>query len=86
MAHRGSKSQLIGNRIMLTGAVLYMLEFVAIVGTGSLGATDEQLTGVLGRSEADTIASYQGREDALAFMAGWFSVVLLSWARPTPRA
>ena len=60
---------------MLTGAVIYLLEWVAIIGSGSVEVG--QLTAVLGRSEADTIASYQGREDALLFMAAWFSVVLL---------
>jgi hypothetical protein len=60
---------------MLVGALLYLLEWVAIIATGSVDAG--QLTAVLGRSGADTIASYQGREDALAFLAAWFSVVLL---------
>ena len=74
MARRGSKSQLVGNRIMLTGAVLYLLEWVAIIWGAILGV---QNTAIVGASEADIIASYQGNEDAVAFMAGWFSVVLL---------
>ena len=74
MAVRGNKSQLVGNRMMLTGAVLYLLEWVAIIWTGILGV---QEIASVGASEADIIASYQGNEDAAALMAGWLSVVLL---------
>jgi hypothetical protein len=72
-----ARTPLVGNRMMLAGVVLYLSEFVAIFATGSAGIDPAKLTGVLGRTQADILASYQGREDALAFMAGWFSVVLL---------
>lgn len=74
MTSRGSKSQLIGNRLMLTGAVMYLLEWVAIIWTIIIGVHS---TAMVGKSEADILASYQGHEKAVAAMAGWFSVVLL---------
>lgn len=74
MERHGNKVQLVGNRIMLTGAVLYLLEWVAIIWAGALGV---QSVATVGASEADILASYQGNADAVAVMAGWFSVVLL---------
>lgn len=60
--------------MMLTGAVLYLLEWVAIIWTGILGV---QEIATVGTSGGDILASYQGNEDAVALMAGWLSVVLL---------
>src|SRR4051812_3045914 len=65
------RASLVGNRLVLAGSVLYLLEWVAIV-TASvsvpLGAT---------ASAADLAKSYAGNAEALGWAAGWFSVVLL---------
>ncbi len=62
---------LVGNRLVLAGSVLYLLEWVAIVAVSleaPVGAT----------SSAGKLAStYAGNADAFAWAAGWFSVVLL---------
>lgn len=66
-----SRPGLVGNRMVLIGAVLYLLEWVAIIATGiavPVGAD---------ASRADLMAAYSGHEDALGWAAGWFSVVLL---------
>ena len=68
----GTRDQsLTGNRWVLVGAVLYALEWVAIVGAGvgvPLGA---------GAPRAQVLAAYAGHADALGWAAGWFSLVLL---------
>jgi len=64
-------SDLAGNRLVLAGAALYLLEWVAIVLAGvgvPLGAT---------ASARDVVAGYTGHTQALGWAAGWFSVVLL---------
>ena len=60
-----------GNRLVLTGAVLYLLEWVAII-AGGIGVP---LGGNV--SAARVLDSYAGHADALGWAAGWFSVVLL---------
>jgi hypothetical protein len=60
-----------GNRLVLAGAVLYLLEWVAIVAAGvgvPLGAN---------ASAHEVMTAYAGHPDALGWAAGWFSVVLL---------
>jgi len=62
---------LVGNRVVLIGAVLYLLEWVAILGANfsvPLGAD---------ATRAQLLSGYVGHEDALGWAAGWFSVVLL---------
>lgn len=64
------RAQLAGNRFALAGAVLYFLEWVAIVSIPSV-PTDK-----LGRDPAAIVAAY-GHPRAIGIAAGWFSVVLL---------
>lgn len=61
---------LVGNRLVLIGALLYLLEWVAIIAAKvdpPLGAD---------ASTRDLVAAYDGVQ-SLAWAAGWFSVVLL---------
>jgi hypothetical protein len=58
-----------GNRLVLAGAMLYLLEWVAIIAAGvsiPVGAA---------ASSHDVIAGYAGHADALGWSAGWFCVV-----------
>lgn len=64
-----TRRQLIGNRIALVGAVMYFLEWVAIVSIPSV-PTDK-----LGRDPGAIVAAY-GHPKAIGVAAGWFSVVL----------
>lgn len=66
-----SRPVLAGNRLVLPGAVLYLLEWVAIIAAGvgvPLGA---------GTSAHEVTAAYAGHADALGWAAGWFGVVLI---------
>lgn len=63
-----------GNRWMLAGAILYLLEFVAIIGSGIVGVGQ---IATVGTSADDLVESYVGHVDAVGFMAGWFALVLL---------
>lgn len=71
MTEQVRSSSLVGNRLVLAGAVLYLLEWVAIIGASveSPSASDVSADKVL-----DT---YLGNQDALLWAAGFFSVVLL---------
>lgn len=62
---------LVGNRLVLAGAVLYLLEWVAILTT--------HLDAPLGAdvSRAHVTSSYSGSAGSWCFAAGWFSIVLL---------
>ncbi|MGH3508883.1 MAG: hypothetical protein ACRDPI_01470, partial [Nocardioidaceae bacterium] len=62
---------LIGNRLVLAGAVLYLLEWVAII-AASVGVP----VGA-GVSVHDLTSAYSGHADAIGWAAGWFSVVEL---------
>lgn len=62
---------LIGNRLALAGAVLYLLEWIAIVFIASV-PTDK-----LGDDAASIVDAYSGEARSTALAAGWFSVVLL---------
>ncbi len=66
-----STRPLAGNRMVLVGSVLYLLEWVAIIGAGM-----QVPVGAEG-SASDLTAAYEGHTTALAWAAGWFSVVLL---------
>ena len=69
---KAEQHALVGNRWMLAGGLLYLLEFVAIVGAGM----DEIL--VAGASADEVVAAYAaGSVDAAAFLGGWMSLVLL---------
>lgn len=62
---------LIGNRLALVGAVLYLLEWVAIAFIADV-PTDK-----LGDDAASIVGAYSGEARSTALAAGWFSVVLL---------
>ncbi len=68
------RETLIGNRWVLTGGVIYLLEWVAIIWVGAAGVGEQALRGATG---ADVMDTYAGHEDAVYAMAGWFAVVLL---------
>ena len=69
-----ARGQLVGNRWVLIGAIVYLLEWVAIIWAGVAGV-DALVT--RGTDAADIQSSYEGHADAVASMAGWFAVVLL---------
>lgn len=66
-----SEDRVVGNRLMLVGAVVYLLEWVAIIPYA--GTVLESA----GMSQSEIVASYAENADGAAIMAGWFSVVLL---------
>lgn len=57
-----------GNKIVLVGAVLYLLEWVAIIGGGVNAPVG------LGASGADLRSAYGGHAEAWGWAAGWFSI------------
>lgn len=65
---------LVGNRWVLVGGVVYLLEWVAIIWVGAVGVGE---FGTRGLSGAELIETYAGHEDAMYAMAGWFAIVLL---------
>lgn len=67
-----ARAPIVGNRWVLAGGVLYLLEFVAIIGVGLAGVSDPA-----GTSPQELLDAYLGNVDAMAAMAGWFSLVLL---------
>lgn len=66
-----TRPRLVGNRLALAGAVLYLLEWVAIAFIAEL-PTDR-----LGDDAGAIAAAYEGEATAMALAAGWFSFVLL---------
>ena len=74
MARASRKFPLVGNRMMLGGALLYILEWVAIIWTNSRGVSASV---AIGTSAADLLPSFKGNETAITMMAGWFSLVLI---------
>lgn len=66
-----ARPKLAGNKLILAGALLYLLEFVAILGTG--------LDSIMSPSvaETDVLGMYEGSTGRVGFLAGWMSVVLL---------
>ncbi|MGZ5416392.1 MAG: hypothetical protein ACXWDI_04365 [Nocardioides sp.] len=69
-----TREDLVGNRWMLAGGIVYLLEWVAIIGTGMVGLGSVVTRGA---SESDLLESYGGHVDSASFMAGWFAIVLL---------
>ena len=65
------RGHLVGNRLALAGAVLYLLEWVAIAFLADV-PTDR-----LGDDTNAIAAAYEGEAGFLALAAGWFSIVLL---------
>ena len=61
-----------GNRLVFAGAVLYLLEWVAIVAAGGIGVFLDPET-----APAKLAHAYAGHENWYAWAAGWFAVVLL---------
>src|SRR2546423_15658274 len=70
-APRVPEPRLSGNRLALAGAVLYFLEWVAILGFGAGTAPTDP-----GTSPKDIVAEYSGHATAIALAAGWYSLVL----------
>lgn len=69
-----ARDRLVGNRWVLVGAVLYLLEWVAIIWVGVVGVSEFVLRGA---APSDVLATYAAHPDAMWTMAGWFAVVLL---------
>lgn len=67
------RQALVGNRLALAGAVLYLLEFVVILGVLS----DADVPVGFGATADEVSTAYSGNEDAIAFSASFFAVVLL---------
>lgn len=65
------QDELVGNRLALIGALVYLLEWVAIFAVGESGPT------LPGTSTAETVQIYSDNAGGQALMAGWFSLVLL---------
>jgi hypothetical protein len=63
---------LVGNRWVLVGGLVYLLEWVAIISAGIAGVGE---VASVGRSVDQLLNSYVGNLDAVAFLAGWFAVV-----------
>ena len=71
MAIPAHRAALVGTRLALSGAVLYLLEWVAII------AIPAQAPSQPGTPAAQVLADYAGHADGLALWAGWFSIVLI---------
>ena len=67
------KFPLVGNRMMLAGALIYLLGLVTFFWSSSRGIE----TAAIGTSATDLIATFKGNETAITVMAGWFSLVLI---------
>jgi hypothetical protein len=74
MADVVRQGRLVGNKWVLTGAILYLLEWVGIVWASAAGVGSQV---VRGTSAADLMDTYTGNENAVYSMAGLFAVVLL---------
>ena len=68
---RSRQDELVGNRLALIGAVVYLLEWVAIFSLGEIGPS------LPGTSRTEIVRIYTDHADGQALMAGWFSLVLL---------
>ena len=65
---------LVGNRWALVGGIVYLLEWLAILWVGAVGAGAAI---VRGTAERDLLSTYAGHADAIGALAGWLAVVLL---------
>lgn len=68
---RAERQALVGNRLALAGAIIYLLEWPGILAIGS------HVTGVQGAKPADIVAQYTQHGVGVAVLAGWLSLVLL---------
>ena len=66
--------KLVGNRWVLVGGIVYLLEWVAIIWAGALGVG---ATVTRGSSTDDLRRLLRRAPGRRAAMAGWFAVVLL---------
>jgi hypothetical protein len=66
-----TRPAIVGNKWVLTGAVMYLLEWVAIIPAGNTGPADP------GSSKAEVLKLYQDHPKAVLFIATWCSLVLL---------
>ena len=73
-AQRTRSGSLTGNRWVLVGGVVYLLEWVAIIGASTAGLGSVVTRGV---DPDGVLEAYAGHADAASSMAGWFAVVLL---------
>lgn len=71
---RTKTDQLVGNRWVLVGGVVYLLEWVAIIWVGAVGVGEFVIRGASG---AEVVETYADHPDAMFAMAGWFAIVLL---------
>ena len=69
-----SRPPIAGNRMALAGAVLYLLEWVALLGSGLVGV--EMIGGAVGAPPAEVMAAYSGTETGMALIAAWMGIVL----------
>lgn len=63
--------RLVGNRLALVGAILYLLEWVAIIAAGV------NVPASFDANATEVLKAYSGHAGAYGWAAGWFSVVLL---------
>ena len=63
--------RLVGNRLALVGAIVYLLEWVAII------AADVGVPASFDANATEVVKAYSGHAGAFGWAAGWFSVVLL---------
>lgn len=73
MVRASRKYPLVGNRMMLAGVLISMLEFISIIWTGARGVVAQP---EIGTSVADLLLSFQGNETAITIMVGWLSLIL----------
>ena len=66
-----NRPDIVGNKWVLTGAVVYLLEWVAIIPAGNSGPADP------GSSKAEVLELYQDHPKAVLFIATWCSLVQL---------
>ena|SRR5438477_2782974 len=68
------RDQLVGNRLALIGAIVYLLEFVGIVAAGTVVPSGARYRG----ATPDAIVStYTGHFGGVALLASWLGLVLL---------
>jgi hypothetical protein len=68
---RAERPPLVGNRLALAGAIIYLLEWVGILAFGP------HVTGAQGAKPADIVGQYTQYGAGIALLAGWLSLVLL---------
>jgi hypothetical protein len=65
------RASITGNRLVLAGAVMYLLEWVAIIPSGESGPAAP------GASNEKVLSLYQDNPKAIMFLVTWLSLVLL---------